>query len=813
MKEYFINVQNLKNLSNIEELLQKGIYFCEECKIIIDNKENIEIICDKNKLKKKFKFENIKEMDNYIYTHKIMKLNTNTKDTQFVKIKINSLIQKIRQKIDYKFEFIGKSLNYLDNLEKNDKIKKSYKDIIKEIINMENIEERIIILIKILISKDLQKYDKDIDNNNINIIEKYFLDINLKFKDKINSLVKEATNLSINLSNEEINDLKKNIKELFSPVNNNIESIEKNKYFIEKYLNFSNILNKYISKEFINNENNYINIEETLKDYTNLKKPLNSQNPNFILSLISKCFEKIGVKIYITKKNDNKIKHIEIASIQSLFSVGSIRHYEIYFDFGEKENMKILNNKSEQNKFLEKYKAILSKYLKLENNNLILTNVRHGCIRISAFILDPANENSFQNLNLNDRENLNITRIVERPIFEQLQINENILEPLADRDIGWWGEGEKRGGNEYIPPLNGWVGIGLKVLDRYDNGNNDWIGFENEKGEFSIGYIGIYNLWNDRNQIIENLNEYIQDINLMQRDNIYFNNLFNCGDGICVFQNPDFAENSAGYVDILGQRIKILLMCRVNPQRIRNCNSSQCWILNPTPDEIRPYRILLKKVQISSPLSSENLITTSIEPVSYILDSINSNDFSFYSLQSTESENYKRIKKLNYSSNLFVLKLYSSQEYKIINNYLRKRTVEKYSEEEIKSWICCLHNSIVNGNNRVENDTTVYRGTNIKFPEEIGIGSKFYFREFISTSLRREVSELYTGKGTLFVIIIKNNGTNGQQNYCLKINDISDIPDEEEVLFTCHCYFTISNIERREELDIVNMLCEGYKFD
>ena len=158
------------------------------------------------------------------------------------------------------------------------------------------------------------------------------------------------------------------------------------------------------------------------------------------------------------------------------------------------------------------------------------------------------------------------------------------------------------------------------------------------------------------------------------------------------------------------------------------------------------------------------------------------------------------------------MKLYTSPDNKFINNYLRTKTIELYSEPEIKSWIFCLHNAIKNGKNKVENGRHVYRGINLKFPEEIGIGSKFYFREFVSTSLNRKIAEIYTDRGTLLDIKITNN-INGQINYCLNISNISDITDEEEVLITCNCYFTVTNIERGDPYDTFYMICEGYKFD
>jgi len=796
-------------------------YFCEECNIIIDDDENIEITCAKFNRKNKFRIENINKIEKFISSSHEGMVQKSEKINVVVKSEIISFIQKTKEKIDLKFEFLAKRLNYLDDLEKSEQIKKSYntilKEIIKEIIKEEKTEEEILNFIKLLLLKSLNNYDNSIDIKNITIMKKYFFDKISQFQNKIIILTKKATNLCINLSDEEKNDLKKFIKELFSPVNKDIDRIKKYKYFIEKYINFSELLNKYISKEHCLKEDNYINIDEVLSDYSNLKKPFNSKNPDFILSLLSKFYEKIGIKIYVTEENDNKMKNIEIASIQSLFSVMAKKNYEIHFNLGERQNQKILNDKSEQIKFIEDMKKKFSQILKINEDKIVFTNIRHGCVRGSAYIIDCANENPFQNLSTNDRERLNITRIVETPIFDTLQINESILDPLGDRDIGWWGVGEQRGGNEYIPPLDGWVGIGLSVLNKYDNGNNDWLAYENIRGEFSIGYIGIYNLWNDKNRIIYDLNEFSRDINIMERNNLYYSNIFNYGDGICVFQNPEYAENSTGYIEILGYKIKILLMCRVNPRKIRICDSPPCWILNPTSDEIRPYRILVKKIPISS-LSNDDKITTSIEPIDYIIDAINSNDFSFYNLPNTESLNYNRIKGLNYSNEKFVLKLYSSPgqglDNQKLNNYLRTKTVELFSEKELKSWICCLHNAIKHGNNKVQNDIEVYRGINRQFPEEIGIGSKFYFREFISTSLNRQIAEIYLGgSGTLLVITIKNNGINGQNNYCLKIDDISEIPDEEEVLITCNCYFTVTNIEKGALFDIVYLICEGYKFD
>ena len=696
----------------------------------------------------------------------------------------------------------------LYNLEKvNKKVKEDYDLIINKIIKLilceEKEEKNLISFTKIFL------YNGKIDynfNDNFCEIKKYFIKKISELKNNINNEKIKAIHSCVILSKEEKNDLKKNITTLFTPKENKSNDFEKTKQFIEEKIRFSRIL-----KKTIENKNNYIDTEKIVKNYSNLKKEYNSKNPNFVLSLLSKCYEKTGTKIYIAKEKDKELNNIETASIQSLFSIGTKKKYEIHFDFGKEKNEKILNNKEEQEKFLIEYKKKLSEKLNIKSENLILTDVCQGAVKVSSYILEQAiNENSLSKIKENECKDLHIKRIEQEPILNALEINEDILDPQGDRDIGWWGINETRGGNNYIPPLNGWIGIGLKVVDKYDNGNNDWLGYENKEGEFSIAYLGIYSLNNDKEQIIRNLNDFCQNINLTEKNSLFYNNNFPSGEGICVFQNPDFAENSAGYVDILGFRLKILLMCRVNPKKIRRLNN--IWIVNPTPDEIRPYRILIKKIAIS-PLASQT-ITTSIKPIDYILDSINSNDLSFYNLPNVKSKYYTDAKqRYPENKNKFVINLYTSQENIIINNYLRTKAIETYSESEIKSWICCLQNALKSMRNNVGNETVVYRGINLKFPKEIGIGSRFFFREFVSTSLNRQVVEAYADKGTILVIKIKNNGNNGHQNYCLNITQFSKYKDEEEILISSHCYYTITNIVHNNGLDIVYMNCEGYKFN
>ena len=81
------------------------------------------------------------------------------------------------------------------------------------------------------------------------------------------------------------------------------------------------------------------------------------------------------------------------------------------------------------------------------------------------------------------------------------------------------------------------------------------------------------------------------------------------------------AENTARVIEIPGYAlsIKIILQCRVKPNKIRQPKHFDgCWILNPTTDEIRLYRLLFKKITKSS-LGDTNL-KLSVNPVNFIIN-------------------------------------------------------------------------------------------------------------------------------------------------------------------------------------------------
>ena len=177
---------------------------------------------------------------------------------------------------------------------------------------------------------------------------------------------------------------------------------------------------------------------------------------------------------------------------------------------------------------------------------------------------------------------------------------------------------------------------------------------------------------------------------------------------------------------------------------------------------------------------------------------------------------FEEVAKMNkqiVDDDIFAIRLYTDKYYKNINVYLRqKRLINNiFTEEELKSWICCLQLALSRQKNVKEN-SIVYRGIHeLKFPPEIGIGSHFYLPEYISTTIKKSFAEKWAKyNGTIMIITIRNNGTNGHPNYCYYAEDITMNKREYEVLISSHCYFTVTKIERNRNLDYVSLICEGY---
>lgn len=628
--------------------------------------------------------------------------------------------------------------------------------------------------------------------------------------------------------------------------------VKEKKYFPEKFVDIQEEISmpKIFSNPVIENEDSGEKIDNSNSNgdkklgKTYETKKVSDEEYNFVLSLLGQQLEDEGIEVGIYKgdngiegafKNGEEIQNVaESASMQYVFNnLSDKKQFECHFDFDEEKRDIILNSEEEFKKFSAEWKVKLSNQLGVKPEHIIITNPKRGSLKVSVVVTPEGYKEIYEktqccggidenSVNESIKEQLEkieeIKDVKEMALVQGCKLSKNIFDERGNNEDGGWGVGEKRGGEDYIPPF-GYKGYGISAMGKYDGGNDDWLSYNGRDGEFAVAYLGIGHSSGKSDKIKDKLSSFTKNINSVKNFNVL--NSFadekdlrhpgkKCGKGVYLFQDPRTAEcNGAHLVNILGVTYKILLMCRVNPKKIRQpASSPYVWILQPTPDEIRPYRILVKTVLVSEfAQQSKSIISAFSSKDENIINAIQTKNEKIYS--SPQLNKYlPQMKDKNYMA----VSLYTSDEYKYINNYLRfgKIIDNKYSEEDIKSWIFCLHKELTSGKNKVPNKTKVYRGVRgINFPESCPKGSKFYLKEFLSTSLNKNIANNFSSEGGCIMEITLLNTNN---TYCKDVTNVSIYPSEKEVLLTSHCEFTIQNIRPKSKngLQTIELICEGY---
>ena len=363
----------------------------------------------------------------------------------------------------------------------------------------------------------------------------------------------------------------------------------------------------YITKKEIKEEKKK-NPEKFIETSQALKLE-NKDEGIFALGLLSQNLENLGIETAIEVKENIDTQEEDLTSLQFV-SNGMIdkKKFDLHFELGEKRNNELLNNEKEYEKFKEKLKNKLSKEYNIPKEKIIITLPQKGSFHVQLIF----QSDEFQNLNKqefinkfkNDNEFSelsNLKDIHEDVILGAVKLTRNQLDPRGNRVDGW-GIGEKRGGKDYDPPL-GWKGIGLRVMDKYDNGDNTWIGMNNSPGEWCVAYHGVGrnqtsdNVKNSTGSIIKSTFKPGPDCGQLHKD-CYdeFHPGQKVGRGVYCTPFIKTAGNFySGISEINGIKYKTVLMVRVKPEAIRHCKCDDYWVVNGTTDEIRPYRILYQK--------------------------------------------------------------------------------------------------------------------------------------------------------------------------------------------------------------------------
>ena len=653
-----------------------------------------------------------------------------------------------------------------------------------------------------------------------NILENFMKNANMKNINTNNNINNVNNNISAENENGTINE---NSEALLDYDILDTETNPMNK-FIENAINISYTMKQQILKLKSLNPDMFINITNTLSTPGLLADVQADEDYKYILCLIGKILENNGITVGIYKENNIKDR-IDLAAIQFIFSgLISKKKYKIQFNFTENEIICIKHNTDEFKKqLIRKWKVIISNKLSVSRKLVILTNLREEG---NKYYFDLAFNPEINNINTSDENSIRQKLIGGQiqdcklvPLLEGCTLSSNIFAANYNKIYSKNNNNnnnnnnniqiqnnQKRGKEDYIPPYE-WAAYGINISGKYDFGDNTWLGNNNEEGEFAVAYYGINNLFHHNIQMIQNIMSFMGNLEsgktFMDEINIRKPGE-KCMSGAYFYKNPEIAENSSEIINIGGFDYKIMFMCRINPKKIRQPeNFPELWILSPTPDEIRPYKILIKKIAKSSlaNASQQNIKMAFNAPPATYMQILQQKDESYFSNNNTGGSNLD-----------YVLKQYTGSMYSYVNNYLRDGTINNNNAKDANSTVWCLHKAITQNNPNVQNGALLYRGVCKKLPNNIVVGTRFFFPEFISTSKDINVAKSFGGSGTLMYITVQNNGTNGKKVYCRDVSGISIFPEEQEIIFTSYCRFRVTKIEKSGGWDILHLVCEGHYF-
>ena len=383
------------------------------------------------------------------------------------------------------------------------------------------------------------------------------------------------------------------------------------KEVLEDMCVLGSIMKEEIIEETKYNPTKFISIDDAIKE---------ENKKTFCLGILAKNLENMGIITAIEKNPSNDDQEASNILLQFITS-GMLekRKLDFHFDFGNERNNQLLGDKDEQEKFNNKLKQKLSIEYKIPEDKIIVTNAQGGSYKVQ--VIFESEEFNQKNIDINKFKNncttqefeelKNLKEIQEGLIIEGCKLDPNILDSRGNKEIGWK-ENEKRGGYPYIPP-KGWKGYGLKVMDVYDNGNNDWIAKDGNPNEWAVAYHGIgtklgNTVENATRQIV--MGGFKSGKGQAYKDYTNDNPNYKCEDkepdyskkiGIGVYCSPDpkvmylFAKETN---PIKSNEKKYLMgfMMRVKPDKIRFSNSEKdYWVLDGTKDQMRPYRIMIKE--------------------------------------------------------------------------------------------------------------------------------------------------------------------------------------------------------------------------
>lgn len=455
-------------------------------------------------------------------------------------------------------------------------------------------------------SSNQMKQDKDIDF----IVDQIFsegkiIEENLNFSiltsASLKSLRQENILKDIIKGKSEETDYSSISRSLSQSLIENYSSISSSDLFSSIDDNYSNTnlldcienAGKLMKENIKQNKSEYIDINKLLEEDENSSK--------FICGILAKFLSNEGIVVGVSKNMSTSVQDSIMNWIVS--GLYKCRIIHIHFDFHEKVNNDILFNKKFKENFIKSWILIISEELKINQDNIFFKGIHKGSTHLSLITDESFMEEDLKNIKKNRK---GIKNVYSKLLLQGCELSEEMFDiRYNNNDKGWAKKGEKRGGRDYDPP-NGWVGYGLNVINKYDKQNNTWLGMSNIKGEWWVAYHGAgrYKNFDEIKGIISDIikngfkqgqhqaHEKYKNINIESK-----NDYSKVGKGLYLSDKISVAEGYSGKIDYNGIRYEIAFMCRVCPNQVRiSSYLKDYFVVNPSPSCVRPYRVLLKKL-------------------------------------------------------------------------------------------------------------------------------------------------------------------------------------------------------------------------
>ena len=311
----------------------------------------------------------------------------------------------------------------------------------------------------------------------------------------------------------------------------------------------------------------------------------------FVLGLLGKYLEQFGISVTIDSEDFRRspeISEYHKNIIQSICnSYISKSKYLLHFDLGEKIQF-FVNNPIERSKFNEKIRKTVMKIYNLKEEELVISNHRREKDKFTAIIVIKSNfskditKDELIKVFSEDEELKTLERVDKELLMPKIQLSKSMLFPREDNKINKWAIGEKRGGEDYLPPL-GWIKYGINIDHLFNDRDSEWISYLHKRGEWAVAYCGI-GITESLKQIYEN------DDDIRHRNK-------KVGVGVYCPSDPKLLEQYAETISANGENYKVGFMVRVKPDKIRASEKDKnMWVVNGNDNELRPYGILIKKV-------------------------------------------------------------------------------------------------------------------------------------------------------------------------------------------------------------------------